>query len=369
MSGKLLGAVAAAIVAVLIGCAGTLGAILFGGAGDGTATVGCTAPAATPRPASVASAMAGLAPIGRWDSAQVTNAAAIIDTGAVLGVQTRGWVIAVAVAMQESALHNLPIRDDHDRGGLFAQRPSQDAGTAAEIMNPRQAATAFYQQLLTVGGWPDLPLAVAAQHVQHSAYPDAYAKWEPAAQQVVDSLSAGLADTLAADFAQRWAGCVDDAGDGLPDTLPEMPPPGYQLPPHTPATVVTAIGWALQQLGTPYSFGGDCTDPHAGNPAHQCDCSSLTQQAYQAAGITVPRIAADQSRTGRPVAVLTDLLPGDLLFIPGSDGTPDQPGHVGLYLGDGLLIQAPHSGDHIRLTRTATWTDAIVAIRRIVTPP
>ena len=42
-------------------------------------------------------------------------------------------------------------------------------------------------------------------------------------------------------------------------------------------------------MGTPYSFGGDCTNPHGGDPAHQCDCSSLIQQAYKAAGISLPR--------------------------------------------------------------------------------
>jgi hypothetical protein len=52
-------------------------------------------------------------------------------------------------------------------------------------------------------------------------------------------------------------------------------PSGFTLPPATPPAVVTAIVWAFGQLGTPYSFGGDCTNPHGGDPAHQCDCSSL----------------------------------------------------------------------------------------------
>ena len=50
-------------------------------------------------------------------------------------------------------------------------------------------------------------------------------------------------------------------------------PLGLSLPAEAPAAVVTAIGWALQQLGTPYSYGGDCTAAQSGDPAHQCDCS------------------------------------------------------------------------------------------------
>jgi len=60
-------------------------------------------------------------------------------------------------------------------------------------------------------------------------------------------------------------------GGGGPVALPS----GFTLPPGTPQAAATAIMWALGQLGTPYSFGGDCTNPHGGDPAHQCDCSSL----------------------------------------------------------------------------------------------
>jgi hypothetical protein len=86
--------------------------------------------------------------------------------------------------MQESGLRNLDF-GDRDSLGLFQQRPSQGWGTPAQILDPTYAATKFYQKLIAVPGWRQLPLTVAAQRVQVSAYPDAYAKWEPDARAVV----------------------------------------------------------------------------------------------------------------------------------------------------------------------------------------
>ena len=79
---------------------------------------------------------------------------------------------------------------DADSLGLFQQRPSQGWGTVAQILTPTYASTKFYTKLLTVKGWQTLPLTVAAQDVQRSAYPDAYAKWEPDATQLVGALVA-----------------------------------------------------------------------------------------------------------------------------------------------------------------------------------
>jgi cell wall-associated NlpC family hydrolase len=59
-----------------------------------------------------------------------------------------------------------------------------------------------------------------------------------------------------------------------PNSLQAVPS-GFTLPPDTPPAVTAAILWAFAQLGTPYSFGGDCTNAHGGDPAHQCDCSTL----------------------------------------------------------------------------------------------
>jgi hypothetical protein len=119
-----------------------------------------------------------------WTSEQLGNAATIVTVGERLNVPPYGWVIAVATAMQESGLRNLD-HGDRDSLGLFQQRPSQGWGAPAQLLDPTYAATKFYEKLLTVAGWQELPLTAAAQRVQVSAYPDAYAKWESDARAVV----------------------------------------------------------------------------------------------------------------------------------------------------------------------------------------
>ncbi len=135
-----------------------------------------------------------------FTASQVKNAATIVQVGQKLQVPPRGWVIAVATAMQESRLTNLGdlgSRNDHDSLGLFQQRPSAGWGTPAQVMNPEYAATKFYTKLVTVDGWQSMPLTKAAQRVQISAYPNAYAKHEPAASKLVNAVSGGAANTAA----------------------------------------------------------------------------------------------------------------------------------------------------------------------------
>jgi murein DD-endopeptidase MepM/ murein hydrolase activator NlpD len=127
---------------------------------------------------------------------QIHNAAVIISVGQQLKVPPRGWVIAIATALQESSLVNLGDlgdRNDHDSLGLFQQRPSAGWGTPEQIMDPKYSSTKFYQKLLTIPGWEQLPLTEAAQRVQISAFPDAYADDEPRATLVVNLLANGAA--------------------------------------------------------------------------------------------------------------------------------------------------------------------------------
>ena len=91
-------------------------------------------------------------------------------------------------ALQESKLENLGHlgdRNDHDSLGLFQQRPSSGWGTPEQITDPIYSTTAFQKGLKQVDGWQDMPLTDAAQTVQVSAYPDAYAQWEKQAADLV----------------------------------------------------------------------------------------------------------------------------------------------------------------------------------------
>ncbi|GAA1574494.1 C40 family peptidase [Dactylosporangium maewongense] len=300
--------------------------------------------------------------VGRWNPEQVGNAAVIVAVGAERNLPTRGKVIAVATAMTESSLINTSKVTDHDSVGLFQQRPSQGWGTPAQLLDPRYAAGKFYDKLLTIQNWEQLPLTQAAQAVQRSAYPDRYAQFEDDAVQVVAAVGGDPGGQLGVTDLS----CPIDGGDGSIDIDGTGLPDGFTLPADTPAAVVTAIGWALQQLGTPYHYGGDCTAAHSGVPAHQCDCSSLMQGAYRAAGVSIPRTTGGQVGAGTAVPSLNDIHPGDLVLIPGSQGTRTRPGHVGMYIGQGLIVQAPHTGDVVKISKLSSWSSQVAAVRRII---
>ncbi|MEU7802644.1 M23 family metallopeptidase [Micromonospora arborensis] len=176
----------------------------------------CTvAPAATtggPPAGSAAAPSEG----GSWDTAQMANAAAIVRAGAEKNLPPRGWTIAVATAMQESTLRNLANSSvpeslalphegtghDHDSVGLFQQRPGW--GTVAQRMTPSYAAGKFYGALREVDGWERMPLTAAAQAVQVSGFPDAYAKWESEAEHLVQVVRGQLGITCTSGGTGEW---------------------------------------------------------------------------------------------------------------------------------------------------------------------
>ena len=279
---------------------------------------------------------------------QMGNAQTIYNVGVQLGIPQFGEEIAIATAMQESSLINLTTATNYDSLGLFQQRPSQGWGTPAELIDPTYASKAFYEALQQVTGWQNLPLTVAAQEVQRSAYPDAYAKWE------------SLADQLVSTFAGATADCETNDGDGQTTTSSVQLPDGFSLPAGTPTQVVTAIEYELKQLGKPYIYAGT-------GPAGY-DCSGLVMEAYLAAGISLPRTTYQQVDAGTPVYSASQLQPGDLIFTAGSDGTDSNPGHVGMYLGNDLVEDAPHTGANIELSKFdgGYWNESAVAFRRIV---
>lgn len=119
---------------------------------------------------------------------QAANAATISAVASSRGLPERAVTIALATAMQESGLRNIEF-GDRDSVGLFQQRPSQDWGTVKQIMDPVYSAGEFYRHLAKVPGYSRLPLTVAAQKVQRSGYPQAYAKHEANAAQLTGALT------------------------------------------------------------------------------------------------------------------------------------------------------------------------------------
>jgi murein DD-endopeptidase MepM/ murein hydrolase activator NlpD len=150
----------------------------------------------------------GTTTVQKLGPTQTRNAAVIIARGKALQVPARGWVVAIATSMQESQLlnsasranpdslnypHDVVFAGDHDSVGLFQQRDAW--GTMAARMTPASSADMFYtggaagqRGLLDIAGWEKMSIAAAAQAVQVSAYPDAYAKWESLALKVVQQL-------------------------------------------------------------------------------------------------------------------------------------------------------------------------------------
>ncbi len=145
------------------------------------ATPGCTVTA-------VADPVSGTRVTFPLSGEQADNAATIAAIGIHLGLPDHAVTIALATAMQESGLHNLPV-GDRDSAGLFQQRPSQGWGTRAQVLDPVYASTAFYQRLRAQPGWSDLTVTEAAQLVQRSAAPAAYAQWEPRARAAAAALT------------------------------------------------------------------------------------------------------------------------------------------------------------------------------------
>jgi hypothetical protein len=151
---------------------------------DAAWKAGCTPPCPPNQPGQIApgvrSVSATTGPALAAD--QAATAATIVRVGRSMGVPDRGLIVAVAAARQESGLRNLN-HGDRDSLGVFQQRASW--GTVAQRMNPEWAAAAFYRALQRVPRWQAMTVAQAAQAVQVSAYPAAYARWEALAVAVV----------------------------------------------------------------------------------------------------------------------------------------------------------------------------------------
>jgi murein DD-endopeptidase MepM/ murein hydrolase activator NlpD len=165
---------------------------------------------------------------------QLRNASVIVSTGRQLQIPPRGWVIAMATALQESMLHNSGLASDHDSVGLFQQRPSagwgnqpvnaSDTRTSTQrLLDPAYSSAKFYQKLVQQPNWNSRRLADVAQSVQISAFPEAYARWEGMATLLVNRLTQGAANGVV----------------GTEDDPIQCAAPGQ----------VTGAGWTVPALG------------------------------------------------------------------------------------------------------------------------
>ncbi len=184
--------------------------------------------------------------------------------------------------------------------------------------------------------------------------------------------AAAFADTVVADGSDLVAGQATAPSSLYPTTLTNglsaAPSSLFQQAPAFSYTTGAAgdaariaIAFARAQLGLPYQWGGD-------GPAHNdagFDCSGLTHAAYAAAGIELPRTADTQYNAGPHVAPWIPLAPGDLVFY----GTPAHVHHVGLYIGNNQMINAPTFGQPVQIA-FYRWVgdDYVGATRPAATP-
>jgi len=159
---------------------------------------------------------------------------------------------------------------------------------------------------------------------------------DAAACVLSDVQSRGKSGSATATTAVQVANA--NCGAAASVTLPSSPvtnnglPESYLIPVNATAAETVAITFALAQLGKPYLWGG--VGPTA------FDCSGLTMMAWAQAGVTLLHYTGDQIDEGTPISSYADISPGDLVLVPGSDGTVVNPGHVGLYIGEGLVESA-----------------------------
>lgn len=332
---------------------------------------------------------------------QRANAATIIAVGRHLGASDRDIQIGLMAALQESNLQNVNY-GDRDSLGLFQQRSAW--APAADRMDPAKAAAMFFQGgqdgqrgLLDFHNRDQLSLTQAAQATQVSAYPDAYAKWSSAAQELLGSAPSGTSENTPAPAASTHT--ITSANTTSPQAAYAPPAPGaavltapgaeavttapgaesavahmeapltqpstpddtgildqasfHNLFPDAAATKAFSgtangansqarrgdvVSTAMSYLGTPYVWGG--------NGRSGLDCSGLVQQVYRSFGVDVPRLSADQIRAGRRVSY-DQLRPGDLL---GWDINSRNNGadHISIYAGGGYIIEAPRPGLAVR---------------------
>lgn len=342
---------------------------------------------------------------------QLSNARIIAQVGQSLGASQRDIQIAIMAALQESGLRNLNY-GDRDSIGLFQQRNAW--GTRSQRLDPAEAARMFFEGghagqrgLFAFANRDQYSLTQAAQKVQVSAFPDAYAKWEKDAGDILSSIGAGNSSDLAGteDIGTKTKFGADQpvqengdlnlfAGDNpnmpagvsapsmagteaasgisaasMPgvesaDQMPDMsamsedpvamfdgmdattPNGGSTFEDLFPKTGTVdgkrnrVMQLARQILGTPYVWGG--SDPDSG-----VDCSGFVQWVFKQVGVSLPRISAQQARSGKRVGI-DQLQPGDLV---GWDNSARNNGadHIAIYLGNGQIIEAPRPGLGVRI--------------------
>lgn len=336
--------VAAVLAAVAVTLGLILGVVVFASGGGQPAMASTADICITTGP------LRGLTPAAA-SNARVVTAVAERSGG------TQGAVIAVMVGITESGLRALGnsqvdtgglgvqgMGSNHDSLGIFQQRASW--GTAAQRLDPSASTQLFMRRLIHMPNWRSLAPWVAAQAVQASAWDgrprpennessevggNYHAKYVTAAA-LVPSIEHDALGAACGALHGGLAASTQPGSHGLPAA--------YRTPADATAREQKVVTFAIAQLDKPYVFAA--AGPNA------FDCSGLVMAAWATVGVHLPHDSAAQARAGVP-ATVGSLAPGDLVLVAGDDGTLAAPGHVGIYLGAGLVINAADEQIGIRV--------------------
>jgi cell wall-associated NlpC family hydrolase len=300
--------------------------------------------------------------IAGYSGTALRNAAVIAQVGKEQGFGQQGQLIALITAMQESDLGRHPSTaspDENGDAGVFQQRQLEGwYGSLEEVNDISYAARAFYNGvtaesandygsagggpgyghipgLTNISGWESMTPTEAAQAVQRSAHPDAYARHLKTAEAIL----AGLAGTDVSLDSSRLSdgGGASDSG-GAQCVAPSVEATG---------DAAKAIERGRTLLGTPYAFGGGGKD---GPTNGGIDCSGFVLYAFGLDNNVIGRTAQAQFDSLASTAIPADRIqPGDLIFYAkgrtGTVGSPNAISHVAIYAGDGKMIESTrHNG-------------------------
>jgi len=357
-------AAAAVLSAPVVGLTALV--VLIGGTTDGAAN--SSFPGLTG-----GSVCATSGPIAGMSAAQAQNARVVVATVSARA-DAHAALIAVMTGLAESGMRvlanpsdpagiqfpNQGVGHDHDSLGIFQQRGSW--GTAAQRMDPVASTNLFIDALLSRPDWLTVEPWRAAQDVQRSAFTgvpspsNGYSPVYGGNYLAQAGEATRIVEVIKVDSAKLDCG----GGPGDPPTGPigaNGLPVAYRIPAGASAAARAAVMFALDQRGKPYVWGA--TGPTA------YDCSGLTLSAWAHAGITITRTTYTQRNDGTATTE-SSLRPGDLVLIPGSDGSLASPGHLGMFIGEGLVIHAPHTGDVVKVVTFKSFTaEGISALRHI----
>jgi cell wall-associated NlpC family hydrolase len=290
--GLLGGLIAVAAISALLGVVGS-GDFMFG------APCGSVLASTDPREAPPVAVR-----VGDLDPEQRAIVEQIIAIGKQRRLPPRAWQIAIQAGMTESRLHNLHY-GDRDSLGIFQMRPSQGWGSVAQVTDPVYEINKFYDKLLLLPDWETQRPGDSAQNIERSAFPARYHQWEPLAVNVIGAVGGDVTEYVRASCTAPLPASSEVAG--------------------------RAMQYALGEVGKPYVWGA--TGPNA------YDCSGLMLRAYESAGVTLPRVAAQQYWAGAQLPV-RQAQPGDLLFWGYDTSNPNSIHHVAMYLGNGRMVEA-----------------------------